>query len=1487
MLYGVGVALMLARLSLGVWSANRLGRRGTILRDGPVVERMRTIAAHWSLRAVPLLVRVEEIAIPKVVGLVWPKILLPASALSGLPVSQLELVLIHELAHVRRHDMWVNLLQRVTEAVLFFNPAAWYVSRRIATLREFCCDELTCRTIAPGSAQAKTEYALALLRVAELARRPGGGVAGDGARAHDELVALAATGRTTSQLRARIASLFGEPVRDPLRLSTGGMLLVAALALALVVGPISWRMAAKSADGKSEQPVLSATVPIDVSGTALDDVSGKPIAGATIHIESGGLELRKTVTDKTGRFEFHSVELPIARVADNHGRDTGRFLVYGEAAGHGFAWRPEKLFLPNPNSGDSFLANPSREQPEHYFTGDKIELDLRFAKATVVRGRIVDETGRPIPGTRVSIANCERIRAKGSGSRQDGVQRKPFGVLDPNGFSLAEAGLVTDVRTRHTDADGRFEFTEIPAGCGIHVGVVPPGFVGRFVWVVTQTGQTKDCDGVTVFDGEKDVRLSFPFPHEVSVRVVYGDTGQAAGHAFVSVGDRRWASGEGGSTDALGKAAFKLPFGEYSLKIIPATGTPYLLSTGSFKLDAKSAGPIIGRLRRAAQVEIRVVDKETGRGIPKVDFWAAGETGGEQGGRTDYYSTSFEESTGTVYRERKRTDNNGVIRELFEPGKHRIGVGRQAYPIGYEITQPDGQEFDCRAGDTTVVEFRLPKRAALTDQSRSRTMQPGEPAAGETATAGDLSRYAVVIEAESRPRGISRSFPAIVMASERGKSILLSASWGALPFPLQKNGVPIGALFLRDGNDPVDVIAYDQRLGIGIFSVDRVLDPLPQDSFTEEIAVGDRLTDLRLSQEDSERTLRVLAVDEAYRDQVDVSGRTVVVEHTIRLDGKMRQNPGSVLLKQGKIAAIFLNNGRFPATDKGKFFPYALPVRYARRAFAELVAAHAAAAKTPGPAQPVFIVAKRVMLHDGQVITWDGIRDVLKRMAGQGPIHPSFQLTNGVVEQSQQTQAQVGRLEREVGFDGFNFGFLWPRAGKRYDAIRSQQDLKPNASEVRQGSVRLPDGSPAVGAQVVLLPNDAVEVGGGFTMYLVDGQLREPYLEIMTQTDAAGLFTVYPTGRFQLVILHKAGIALVNSDQKAGIALLNGERFRDPAITLRPWVTVVGAIDRSDNPKETVGLTSNLKSADGWPAIQAWESDLPIAKDGSFESRVLAPGEIHVMRNIPGDQGTSYLLHAKLIENAQPGSVQRVAIGRMTAADVKSLDSLRGIMEHRAQAVAGRFSGVVRLEGKSPEPQNLVQNPGVNNGKPIRDESLRVNRTVGNGIANVFIYLAAPPAGTAAAIPPRPFVLKSDAVNFSPRASIARVGQKLRLQNDGQSAVNFHLFPERNPGINHIVRAGQTAELGPRFAVSEPAPFDVRDDRFAWKRAFVLVVDHPFAAVTDELGAFEIADLPPGKYSFRVWHERSGFLDKTLAVEIKPGETTKKMLSYGLDRFER
>jgi beta-lactamase regulating signal transducer with metallopeptidase domain len=69
-------------------------------------------------------------------------ILLPASAISGLSTSQIELILAHELAHVRRHDWLVNFAQIVIEALLFYHPAMWWVSNQIRKERENCCDDM-------------------------------------------------------------------------------------------------------------------------------------------------------------------------------------------------------------------------------------------------------------------------------------------------------------------------------------------------------------------------------------------------------------------------------------------------------------------------------------------------------------------------------------------------------------------------------------------------------------------------------------------------------------------------------------------------------------------------------------------------------------------------------------------------------------------------------------------------------------------------------------------------------------------------------------------------------------------------------------------------------------------------------------------------------------------------------------------------------------------------------------------------------------------------------------------------------------------------------------------------------------------------------------------------------------------------------------------------------------------------------------------------
>lgn len=81
--------------------------------------------------------------VPMVTGIFKPVILIPTSVITGLPIAQLEAVLIHELAHIGRHDYFVNLIQSIIEILLFYHPAVWLISRQIRIERELCCDDVS------------------------------------------------------------------------------------------------------------------------------------------------------------------------------------------------------------------------------------------------------------------------------------------------------------------------------------------------------------------------------------------------------------------------------------------------------------------------------------------------------------------------------------------------------------------------------------------------------------------------------------------------------------------------------------------------------------------------------------------------------------------------------------------------------------------------------------------------------------------------------------------------------------------------------------------------------------------------------------------------------------------------------------------------------------------------------------------------------------------------------------------------------------------------------------------------------------------------------------------------------------------------------------------------------------------------------------------------------------------------------------------------
>ncbi|MDB4732887.1 ankyrin repeat domain-containing protein [Planctomicrobium sp.] len=240
--YLIGVMWMLLRLVNSIRHATRLTKQGEVVTTGPLHETLQKLAKQWSMTVLPRLAVAKKCVMPKVIGVMKPTILLPANALTGLSEEELEIILLHELAHVRRHDLWMNLVQRLAEVVLFYNPALWWLSHRISTLREYCCDEMACRTMSQmhsdNTSVPRTRYAMTLLRIVEMMQ---------GQPANESLTTLALSNRAPSELRRRVGRLFGESIHQPVSPSRGGIVFVV-VGIMLMMCTALWTTKVDSAD---------------------------------------------------------------------------------------------------------------------------------------------------------------------------------------------------------------------------------------------------------------------------------------------------------------------------------------------------------------------------------------------------------------------------------------------------------------------------------------------------------------------------------------------------------------------------------------------------------------------------------------------------------------------------------------------------------------------------------------------------------------------------------------------------------------------------------------------------------------------------------------------------------------------------------------------------------------------------------------------------------------------------------------------------------------------------------------------------------------------------------------------------------------------------------------------------------------------------------------------------------------------------------------
>jgi beta-lactamase regulating signal transducer with metallopeptidase domain len=153
--------------SLGGWVVTQLWKRRNVrTADALWQESMARLAKRLAISRKVCLWESATAHTPAVIGWIRPVVLLPASAISGLAPSQIEALLAHELAHIRRHDYLVNLLQTAIETLLFYHPAVWWVGRQMRAERENCCDDLAVAVCGDPLVYARALTELEKIRIA-------------------------------------------------------------------------------------------------------------------------------------------------------------------------------------------------------------------------------------------------------------------------------------------------------------------------------------------------------------------------------------------------------------------------------------------------------------------------------------------------------------------------------------------------------------------------------------------------------------------------------------------------------------------------------------------------------------------------------------------------------------------------------------------------------------------------------------------------------------------------------------------------------------------------------------------------------------------------------------------------------------------------------------------------------------------------------------------------------------------------------------------------------------------------------------------------------------------------------------------------------------------------------------------------------------------------------------------------------------------------